>query len=214
VRRVLLKHYRAPPRGAGPSWLTFLGHAKNSLWSAELFRWESIVLNSYSVLVVMDQFTRRIVGFGIHRGDVDGPTVCRMFNDAFDRQGQGGPPRYLSTDHAPLFEFHHWKANLRILEIDEIKTIPHVPISHPFVERLIGTTRQEFLDHVLFLNSRGLKRKLTDFQRHYNAERVHASLAGQTPLNVGAGKTIKHTKLDDIRWRPHCRGLVHLPIAA
>jgi hypothetical protein len=26
-------------------------------------------------------------------------------------------------------------ANLRILEIDEIKTVPHVPLSHPFVER-------------------------------------------------------------------------------
>jgi transposase InsO family protein len=137
-----------------------------------------------------------------------------MFNDAFDRQGQGGLPRYLSTDHDPLFEFHCWKANLRILEIDEIKTIPHVPVSHPIVERLIGTTRREFLDHVLVWNSHDLKRKLTDFQRYYNAERVHASLGGETSLGVGAGKTIKHAKLDDIRWRSHCRSLVHLPIAA
>jgi hypothetical protein len=89
------------------------------------------------------------------------PTVCRMFNDVFDRQRQGGPPRYLSADHDPLFEFHRWKANLRILEIDEIKTIPHVPVFHPFVERLIGTTRRGFLDHVLFWNSRDRKRKLT-----------------------------------------------------
>ena len=211
VRRVLLKHYRAPPRGMGPSWLTFLGHTKDSLWSADLFRCESILLNSYWVLVIMDQFTRRIVGFGIHCGNVDGPTVCRMFNDAFDRQR---PPRYLSTDHDPLSEFHRWKANLRILEIDEIKTIPHVPISHPFVERLIGTTRREFLDHVLFWNSRDLKRKLTDFQRDYNAERVHASLGGETSLGIGARNTRKHAKLDDIRWRSHCRGLVHLPMAA
>jgi putative transposase len=38
VRRVLLKHYRAPPRGVGPSWLTFLGHTKDSLRSADLLR--------------------------------------------------------------------------------------------------------------------------------------------------------------------------------
>ena len=44
-------------------------------------------------------------------------------------------------------------ANLRILEIDEVKTVPHVPRSHPFVERLIGTTRREFLDQVLFWNA-------------------------------------------------------------
>jgi hypothetical protein len=51
-------------------------------------------------------------------------------------------------DHDPVFEAHRWMANLRILEIDEIKTVPHVPLSHPIVERLIGTPRREFLDQV------------------------------------------------------------------
>ena len=31
----------------------------------------------------------------------------------------------------------------------EIKTVPYVPLSHPFVERLIGTIRREYLDHML-----------------------------------------------------------------
>jgi len=43
VRRVLEKHYRpGPDSGHGPSWLTFIGHLKNSLWSSDLFRCESI----------------------------------------------------------------------------------------------------------------------------------------------------------------------------
>jgi hypothetical protein len=41
-----------------------------------------------------------------------------MFNEAICGQGV---PRYLSTDHDPLFEYHRWKANLRILEVDESK---------------------------------------------------------------------------------------------
>src|SRR3982074_806461 len=76
-----------------------------------------------------------------------GVDVCCMFNAAVHGRGT---PRHLSTDHDPLFEAHRWRANLRILEIDEIKTVPHVPLSHPFVERLVGTMRREFLDHVLF----------------------------------------------------------------
>ena len=36
VRRVLATHYRPAPRSGGPSWLTFLGHAKDSLWSIDL----------------------------------------------------------------------------------------------------------------------------------------------------------------------------------
>jgi len=43
VRRVLAKHYRPGPySGHGPSWLMFIGHLKDSLWSLDLFRCESI----------------------------------------------------------------------------------------------------------------------------------------------------------------------------
>jgi putative transposase len=116
VHRVLAKHYRPAPRGTGPSWLSFIGHTRDSLWSVDLFRCESIVLRSYWVLVVMDQWTRRLVGIGVQCGSVTGADVCRMFNAAIHGQGV---PRHLSTDHDPLFEAHRWRANLRILEIDE-----------------------------------------------------------------------------------------------
>ena len=45
-------------------------------------------------------------------------------------------PKYLSSDHDPLYRFKQWQANLRILEVAEIKTVPYVPLSHPFVKRL------------------------------------------------------------------------------
>ena len=82
VRRILSVHYQPESDSAGPSWLTFLGHAKDSLWSADLFRCESLTLRTHWVLVVMDQFTRRIVGFGMCRGIVDGTALCRMFRKA------------------------------------------------------------------------------------------------------------------------------------
>jgi hypothetical protein len=59
-----------------------------------------------------------------------------MFNRAIHTQRL---PKYLSSDHDPLYRFQQWQANLRILEISEIKTVPYAPMSHPFVERLIGT---------------------------------------------------------------------------
>jgi hypothetical protein len=90
-------------------------------------------------------------------------------------------PQHLSSDHDPLLRFHHWLANLRILEVEEIKSIPYVPVSHPFVERLIGTIRREFLDHVLIWNAVDLERKLEEFRIYYNDNRVHQSLSGSTP---------------------------------
>jgi len=37
----------AGPGGGGASWLTVIGHAKDSLWSIDLFRCESILLKTY-----------------------------------------------------------------------------------------------------------------------------------------------------------------------
>jgi transposase InsO family protein len=119
VRRVLARHYRPEPWDGGPSWLTFIGRMKDSLWSVDLFRCESITLETHWVLVLMDPLTRRIIGFGTQAGDVDETALCRMFNHAIAGQGI---PYYLSADHDPLFEFHRWKANLRILDVDEVKT--------------------------------------------------------------------------------------------
>jgi transposase InsO family protein len=113
----------------GPSWLTFLGNMKDSLWSVDLLRCESVILRTYWVMVVMDQYSRRIIGFGIQPGVVDGVALCRMFKQAIRGQKT---PKYLSSDHDPLYRFHQWQANLRVLDVTEMKTVPYVPLSHPY----------------------------------------------------------------------------------
>jgi len=132
----------------------------------------------------MDQCTRRIIGFGVHRGTVDGVGLCRMFNRATRCQT---PPTYLSSDRDPLYRFHQWQRNLRILDVQEIKTVPYVPLSHPFVERLVGTIRRECLDRTLFWTTADLELKLLDFQRYYNGHRTHAGLNGRTPTQALTG---------------------------
>jgi putative transposase len=210
VRRILSVHYRPESDSRGPSWLTFLGHAKDSLWSCDLFRCESATLKTHWVLVVMDQFTRRVIGFGVHAGIVDGVALCRMFLRAIRGQRL---PTYLSSDHDPLYRFHQWQANLRVLEVAEIKTVPGVPLSHPFIERLIGTVRREYLDRILFWTTLDLEAKLLDFQHYYNSHRTHSGLEGRLPEPEVGGRT-SPIDLDSYRWRSHCGGLYQTPIAA
>src|SRR5215475_13502333 len=208
VRRVLSNHYRPDSDSGGPSWLTFIGHMKDSLWSVDLFRCESATLRTYWVLIVMDQFTRRIIGFGIHAGNVDGRVLCRMFNRAIRGTGL---PKYLSSDHDPLYRFYQWQANLRVLDVKEIKTVPYVPLSHPFVERLIGTIRRECLDQLLFWTATDLEMKLIAFKDYFNAHRSHAALKGQTPIETPESRGVD---FKSYRWQKHCRGLYQSPIAA
>ena len=70
---------------------------------------------------------------------------------------------------------------LRVLEVTKIKTVPYVPLSHPFVERLIGTVRREYLDRTLFWTTADLETKLLDFQHYHNGHRTHAGLDGRPP---------------------------------
>jgi putative transposase len=209
VRRILAQHYRPAQPSGGPSWLTFLGHMKDSLWSIDLFRCESATLRTHWVLVVMDQYTRRIIGFGVHAGSVDGVALCRMFNRAL--RGHRWLPKYLSSDNDPLYRFHQWQAHLRILEVTEVKSIPYVPLSHPFVERLIGTLRREYLDHLLFWTTADLENKLLDFRTYFNHHRTHTSREGRTPDPPASRPA---ANLRSFRWQPHCRSLYQTPMAA
>lgn len=216
VGRILRKHYSSPSGGGndGPSWLTFIGHMKDSLWSVDFFKCESILLQTHTVMVVMDQLSRRIVGFAVHVGDCSGVDVCCMFNSIIS--GQSSLPKHLSMDNDPLFLYHRWQANLRVLSIEEIKSVPYVPESHPFIERIVGSVRREFLDHTLFWSKSDLENKLGQYQEYYNSTRGHWSLEHLTPnqQSESQNKPVQGNEFGSFSWQSHCRGLFQTPVMA
>lgn len=105
VRRVLAKHYK-PGCPCGPSWLTFLIQTKDSLWSIDLFRCESIQLKTFWFMLAIDISTRRIIGFATHASDVDGIAACRLFNQ-------------IMTGHGPVRPEY----SCSLMKIDMVKTL-------------------------------------------------------------------------------------------
>jgi hypothetical protein len=83
--------------------------------------------------------------------------------------------------------------------------------SHPFVERLIGTIRPEYLDQTLFWTAADLEQKLRLFQDYFNHQRVRSGLGGRLP---DSEETPTPLRVDSYRWQQHCRGLYQTPIAA
>jgi len=132
-----------------------------------------------------------------------------MFRKSLQRQPL---PKYLSTDNDPLYRFHQWQANFRVLEVTEIKTVPYMPLSHPFIDRLIGTIRRECLDRTLFWARADLEAKLLDFQHIYNGYRTHAGLEGQLPEPIAEGRA-SPMEFASYGWQKHCRGLDQTPVA-
>jgi putative transposase len=134
-----------------------------------------------------------------------------MFNQAIARQAL---TKHLSSDNDPLFRFRHWRANLRVLELEEIKSVAFVPCSQPFIERLIGTMHREHLDHVMFRNRSDLLRKLGRLTTYYNAARVHSALVVKTLAELRGRPSTRTANLQQFSWQAHCHGLFHTAIAA
>src|SRR5437870_10628196 len=109
-----------------------------------------------------------------------------------------------------FYRFYNWRATSKTHAFTEIKTVPYIPWSHPFVERLIGTIRRECLDRLLFWTATDLEKKLIAFRDYYNGYRSHAGLKGETPTETAE---VRGASLKSYRWQPQCRGLDQTPIA-
>jgi transposase InsO family protein len=105
-------------------------------------------------------------------------------------------------------------AGRRILEIEELKSVPFVPRSHPFIERLIGTRRREYLDQTFFWNGLDFHRKLDRSAAYYNQRRVHSGLGGRTPFERCSTSACQPANLHHFAWRSDCSDLLYTPIAA
>ena len=160
----------------------------------------------------MDQYSRKIIGIAVNRGQVTGANLCYMFNRIVG-SSQHYPYR-LSRDNDPLFRYHQWIVNLDVMGIDVVKSIPFTPTSHPFVERLIGTIRREFTDEILFWNADDLEKKLSEYQRYFNEVRVHQGIDGSRPNSKYENSEPIYARPEELSWRSYCRGLYRVPIAA
>jgi hypothetical protein len=67
------------------------------------------------------------------------------------------------------------------LQIEEVLTAPRSPWQNPYVERLIGSTRRDCLDHFIIFNARHLKRTLRSYFTYYQGSRTHLGLDKQCP---------------------------------
>ena len=72
----------------------------------------------------MDHFTRRIIGFGVHRGGVDGEALCWMFQRASRGQTSAKIPQLGSRS---AIQVPSMAIQSSVLEVREIKTVPYVP---------------------------------------------------------------------------------------
>jgi putative transposase len=91
-------------------------------------------------------------------------------------------PRFLLRDrdssYGPVFS-----RRVEVMGITEVITAPRSPWQNPYVERAIGSTRRECLDHLIVFNERHLRRVLSSYRDYYHHTRTHLSLMKDCPAH-------------------------------
>ena len=86
-----------------------------------------------------------------------------------------------------------------VLGIEQVITAARSPWQNPYVERLIDTIRQEYLDHVIVLEERHLRRIRREYVEYYDGTRTHLGL-GKEPVGGRASRDPADQKALD-GWR-------------
>jgi hypothetical protein len=207
VRRILAGQYSPKPGAGAPSWLTFLAQMKDSLWSADLFaanRQGCELTGFWSSWI-----STPVASWGSACSPA--PSTASRFAECSTTPFKATAPCRNTSVPTMIRFIVPLNGKLRILDVAEIKTVPYVPWSHPFVERLIGTLRRGCLDRTLFCTTADLESKLVDFKAYFNHHRAHRARLGR-PVEDARPRPI--AKLQSYRWECHCRGLYQTPTAA
>jgi putative transposase len=99
----------------------------------------------------------------------------------------------------------YFRHRVKNLGIKEVLTAARSPWQNPYVERLIGSIRQECLDHVIVLNERHLRRVLRSYFQYYHRSRCHLSLDGVAPKS----RPVQGPELGQVVELPEGGGLHH-----
>jgi putative transposase len=156
-------------RGFGCSWLPF------ALPPRHPFCWW--------VGVVVDHFSRRVMGIGLFASRPNCQQFCASMGRTIRRTAQ---PKYLICDRDPIFDcgaFRRW-AKRKGIEPPRYGAVSrHGSIA--VVERLILSLKTECIRHIQVpLRRYKFLRELVGYQEWYNGERPHTTLGGRTPNEV------------------------------
>jgi len=188
--------------GKSPSqtWRTFLDNHAKDLVSIDFFIVPTATFRILYMLLVLRHERRQVVHFNI-TGHPTAQWTAQQMVEAFPWDEA---PRYLLRDRDTIYGAT-FRRRVRSLGIKEVLTAAHSPWQNPYVERLIGSVRRDYLNHIIVLNERHLKRLLRSCFSYYHTARTHLASNKQSP----EPRQIESPERGKVVAFPHVGGLHH-----
>jgi transposase/transposase InsO family protein len=174
VAKYMVRGRRPPSQG----WKTFLRNHADGIASMDLFVVPTISFQLLYGLLILQHGRREILWLGATTHP-SAEWISRQLTEACG--GEQGP-RYLVRDRDSVYG-NVFIRRLRAMGIRDRPTAPRSLWQNGYCERLIGSIRQECLDHVVVFGERHLRYLLRSYANYYNQTRTHLSLNKDSPVS-------------------------------
>jgi len=176
--RSVSRHLRSLPRTprANATWTTFLRNHRDGIAAMGFFTVPTAMFRVLHVLLVIRHGRRGVVR-GAVTTDPTAAWVAHQLRETFPFESA---PRFMIFDRDAIFSTG-LTATIRSMLMEPTRTSYRSPWQDGVAERLVGTVRQELLDHVVVLNERHLRRLLNSFVNYYEVDRTHIGVGKDSP---------------------------------
>jgi putative transposase len=176
--RSVARYLRRIRRRGDPAkrWLAFLHNHREVIVAFDFFTVPTVTFQLLYCFFVIEHGRRKILHFTVTRH----PTaewVVQQLREAFP---EASPYRYVILDRDSKFD-DEAITFLKATGLQPKRTSIQAPWQNGTAERWVGSCRREMLDHVIALNEPHLRRLLSNDVTYYHHDRIHDSLAKDTP---------------------------------
>ena len=179
IAKYLPSKRKPPTERQVQSWRTFLKNHMYNTWAMDFFTVPTLGFRLLYVLVIIHHGSREIVHYAI----TEHLTEFWLMQQIRNATPYGRLPKYLIHDNDPVFVSRDFQRLLDRIGIKSKRISKYSPWQNPYAERVIGTLRQELINHVIPVNEKHLNWLLKEYvEGYYNPHRTHQGIDGQTPI--------------------------------
>ena len=164
------------PKAPSPTWRSFLRNHMTVIAAVDMFVVATATFKLLYAVIVLSHHRRRVIHFEVTQN----PTQAWLAQQITEAFPWDTAPRYLLRDRDTSYGFC-FQNRVRAMGIEEVLTAPRSPWQNPYVERIIGSLRRDYLDHVIIFNETHLRRVLSCYFRYYHRSRTHLLINKDCP---------------------------------
>jgi len=177
-RSTVWKYVDRSNRAPSPTWRSFLRNHASDIAAIDFFTVPTATFRVLFCFIVLEHSRRRILHVNVTEHPTAQWTALQLLQ-AFPCETA---PRYLLRDNDKSYEGRRFVRTVESMHMKEVRISPRSPWQNPYAERVIGSIRREYLDHMIILGVRHLRRALCEYVRYYNESRCHRSLDDNAPV--------------------------------